>query len=342
LSEPRTKPDSATRNRARSLVCDLARPVLRAAGMRKHPNVSILVASTLLAVAAPAIALAAPPVVGGTLVPAHAYPDAVAVLANDAACSGTLIAPDVVLTAGHCIGVNPVEVIVDTTDYASSGGEHIAVKSAKAYPSWQTEYDVGVIMLAQPAHAKPRAIAAECAIDKDLVDNAKVRLVGFGLTDEGGSGDNSRLHQAMLDVTDAQCTDPEACNTKISPGGEFMAGGDGTDSCFGDSGGPVYLGSGSTAALVGVVSRGFGPNGEPCGGGGVYIRADQVVTWIEKTTGRTLTRSSCSGKADGEGDADTAAAADGGGCAAGGGAAGTGGLVLALGCALRFKRRRRA
>jgi endonuclease G len=306
--------------------------------MRKHNLVSFLVASTLTVAASPNL-FAAAPVVGGTTVAAHAYPDAVAVLAEDAACSGTLIAPDVVLTAGHCIGVNPVEVIVDTTDYESTGGEHIAVKSAKAYPNWQTEYDVGVIVLASPAHSKPRAIAAECAIDKQLVDDAKVRLVGFGLTDEGGSGDNSRLHQALLDVTDAQCADPEACNAKISPGGEFMAGGDGTDSCFGDSGGPVYLGTGSSASLVGVVSRGYGPDGEPCGGGGVYIRADKVVSWIEKTTGRTLTRSSCSTKADGE---ETAEAPDSGGCDAGGGAAGSGGILLALGCAVRFKRRRRA
>ena len=307
--------------------------------MRKLNLVSILVASSFAA--ASPFAFAAPPVVGGTLVPAHAYPDAVAVLADDAACSGTLIAPDVVLTAGHCIGVHPVEVIVDTTDYMGSAGEHIAVASAKAYPSWQTEYDVGVIVLAQPAHATPRAIAADCAMTKDMIDGARVRLVGFGLTDEGGSGDNSRLHQAMLDVTDAACTDPQACNSKISPDGEFMAGGDGTDSCFGDSGGPVYLGSGATASLAGVVSRGSGPDGKPCGGGGVYVRADKVVAWIERTTGRTLTRSACSGKADGEAD-DPATASGDSGCAAGGGPVGLGGTVLALGCALRVTRRRRA
>ena len=43
------------------------------------------------------VALANPaPVVGGTTVAPHAYPDAVAVLAADAACTGTLIAPDLV------------------------------------------------------------------------------------------------------------------------------------------------------------------------------------------------------------------------------------------------------
>lgn len=321
--------------------------------MRKHFLVSFLVASTFTVAASASSSALAAPVVGGTTVPAHAYPDAVAVLAANAACTGTLIAPDVVLTAGHCIEVHPVEVIVDTTDYASSGGEHIRVASAAAYPSWATQYDVGVLMLESPAHTKPRPIAATCALTADLVDGARVRLVGFGLTDEGGSGDNSRLHQALLDVTDGACTDP-ACNSKVAPNGEFMAGGDGTDSCFGDSGGPVYVGTGAKAALAGVVSRGGGPDGAPCGGGGIYVRADKVVAWIEKTTGRTIARSACTAgsKADGGADDDSdatvaaPAASDAGGCAVGGaagaGTGGVGGSILALGCALRITRRRRA
>jgi hypothetical protein len=72
----------------------------------------------------------------------------------------------------------------------------------------------------------------------------------------------------------------------------------------------------------------------PCGGGGVYVRADKVVPWIQRATHETVGRTRCSGAAD---DDDPATAATGpsderlasGGCAACGGAGGT--LVIALG-----------
>ena len=294
-------------------------------------NTSILV---LALSSLSSLALAGPaPVVGGTTVPAHAYPDAVAVLAADAACTGTLIAPDLVLTAGHCIGVNPVEVIVDTIDYASAGGEVIKVKSARAYPDWEKQYDVGIITLEHAAKATPRPIAAACTA-KDLVNNATVRVVGFGLTTKTGTGDNSKLHTALLPVTDASCVDDPSCQVAVAPDGEFTAGGQGTDACFGDSGGPIYIGIGSAASLIGVVSRGLALPGNPCGNGGVYVRADAVAAWIEKTTGEKLTRTTCEGAGDGE----ATAPAQGGGCDAGAGGAGLGALAIALGLA-RVRRR---
>jgi len=255
------------------------------------------------------------PVVGGTTVPAGDYPDVVLVVAPMALCTGTLVAPDVVLTAGHCIDTNPKEVLVDSIDYAKPGGEVIAVKSATAYPDWQHHYDVGVLVLEHPAPPKPRAIASACT----LKPGAEVRVVGFGLTTATGTGTNSRLHQAALVVDDATCSRDPACEPAIAPGGEFTAGGAGTDSCFGDSGGPLYLGE----ALIGVVSRGVGTTGRPCGGGGVYVRADKVVAWIERTTGRRLARTACDRPADEAGGTEGS-----GGCSTSAGA--TGWLILTM------------
>ena len=243
-------------------------------------------------------------------------------------CSGTLIAPDVVLTAGHCIETHPVEVIVGSVELAKPGGEVIKVKSATAYPSWQQAYDVGVLVLERPASVKPRAIASACSVKEHLKSGSDVRVVGFGLTTPSGTGDNTALHQAMLPVHDATCTEDPGCQPAVAPGGEFTAGGMGVDSCFGDSGGPLYLSTASGEALIGVVSRGEYAGGEPCGGGGIYVRADAVAKWIEKTTGRTLARSTCDVPADGPGDADIADG-EGGGCSATRGIVG-GGAVLGL------------
>jgi len=282
------------------------------------------------------------PVVGGTAVPAGEWPDTVAVLASNAMCSGTLIAPDVVLTAGHCIDTHPKLVVVGSIDLSKPAGTAIAVKSATAYPRWQSSYDVGVLVLEHPAPAPPRAIASRCSIKEHLVAGEKVHVVGFGLTTLSGEGTNTRLHEAMIPVVDAMCTQDSACQPAVAPGGEFTAGGSGVDACFGDSGGPIYLDTKGGAALVGVVSRGEAEIGEPCGGGGVYVRADAVASWIEKTTGRKLTRSACDEPADGDGSDATDEMSDSGGCSAGreavGGGALLGLIVLAVLCALPLRR----
>jgi secreted trypsin-like serine protease len=266
-------------------------------------------------------------VVGGTPAKPGAWRDAVAVLSPTAACTGTLITPDVVLTAGHCIDTGPALVIVDTVDYGQPGGEPIKVKQSLAYPDWEHAYDVGIVVLEHRAAAKPRAIAAACSIRDGLVAGALVHLVGFGLTTKSGTGDNTRLHEAQIPIIDPTCGDEASCIAAIAPHGEFTAGGGGRDACFGDSGGPVYLDTPGGPALVGVVSRGFAMAAAPCGGGGVYVRADQVVPWIQRETHETVVRTKCAGAADEEEAAQ--ATADTGGCAAGGGAGGT--LVIALG-----------
>ena len=278
------------------------------------------------------------PVVGGTPVQPGEWPDVVLVVAPEALCTGTLIAPDVVLTAGHCIDTHPALVLVDSVDYGMPGGEPIKIKSATAYPDWQDKYDVGVLVLEHPASAKPRAIASSCTVKDHLVKGAPVEVVGFGLTTKSGMGMNTRLNEATMAVTDPTCTSDPYCNASIAPGGEFVAGGMGTDSCFGDSGGPLFVPTQHGPALIGVVSRGVGASGSPCGGGGIYVRADKVVPWIEKLTGRKLDRAPCDGKADGEGDGDESS----GGCSIGGGSLAGGALVLAIiGWVLTIPRRRK-
>lgn len=286
--------------------------------------------------------LSTPHVVGGTPVKPGAWPDAVAVLARNAACTGTLIAPDVVLTAGHCIETDPVVVVVDTIDYGQPGGESIQVARAVAYPDWEHTYDVGVVVLDHPAKARPRAIAAACTVRSGLTEGAALHLVGFGLTSRAGTGDNTRLHEGQIPVVDATCEGDPACNPAVAPGGEFTAGGDGIDSCFGDSGGPVYLDTPAGPALVGVVSRAYATGGPPCGGGGVYVRADKVAAWIERTTHARLARTTCKGAADdGAGDGAVgdavagAAAGPAGGCAAGGSGAGLLVAIALVGLAAR-------
>lgn len=288
------------------------------------------------------------PVVGGKTVPPGAWPDVVAVFgANGSMCSGTLIDVDLVLTAGHCIEIDPIEVRIGSVDLARPDGERRRVKWARAYPEWIDTYDIGVVMLENPVATQPRAIAQGCTGRARFAAGSPLQLVGFGLTTKAGVGDNTKLHQATLPLVDPTCTTDPSCMPAVAPHGEFTAGGRGADSCFGDSGGPVFIETKQGPALVGVVSRGLLSWDEPCGGGGVYVRADKVVSWIQRVSGRKLHRVACDGPGDGPGDADSEAVEP-GGCSAAGGAAGGalgGGLALYYAvlvvAGLRRARRRR-
>ena len=286
------------------------------------------------------------PVVGGKVVPPGAWPDVVAVFGADGSmCSGTLIDVDLVLTAGHCIEIDPIDVRIGSVDLAKPDGEHRRVKWARAYPNWIEKYDVGIIMLENPVAVSPRAIVKSCTTRERFAAGLPLQVVGFGLTTKAGIGDNTKLHQATLPLVDPMCSTDPSCLAAVAPGGEFTAGGHGADSCFGDSGGPVYIETAQGPALVGVVSRGLLSWGdEPCGGGGVYVRADKVASWIERESGRKLHRVACDGPADADADMAGVTVEDGGCNAAGGALAGGFSLFYAalavVGLRLAGRRRR--
>ncbi len=291
----------------------------------------------------PTIAAVGADVVGGAPVPSGRWPDAVAVIGDSGTCTGTLIAPDIVLTAGHCAELAPSEIIAATTDYGT-GGTSIAVRSVTAYPSWRTSYDLAVLVLEKPVPGvAPRAVGAACTY-AGIAEGTMVHLVGFGLTTEQGDDRNTVLHEAMAAVVDPSCMGAEGCRKAIAPGGEFVAGGGGKDSCFGDSGGPVYLDTPRGQVLVGATSRGVAGSTTPCGDGGVYERTDKVIAWIEQVAGEKIAVDSCDADAGGTTFSDdhidvTGALA--GGCAAGGGAGGSGVLVVIGTLAAAGARRRR-
>jgi secreted trypsin-like serine protease len=243
------------------------------------------------------------PVVGGTIVSnADKWPDTAGIIMSnqwmDVECTGVLVAPDVVLTAGHCnIGIK--RVILGTNNY-DQGGEIIAVSHIWEYkygtgetavdPSNsenQPSVDMTVLKLASKAHAKPRAIASGEIADQYIVDGASVTVVGYGAHDPQGYQYDDKLREGDTEIFDADCSDLyNGCVPQISPGGELAAGGSGTaDSCYGDSGGPLYLNTPDGIYLAGLTSRGPAP----CGSwGSIYVRPDAVIDYIEEVTGETI------------------------------------------------------
>lgn len=260
----------------------------------------------------------APPdaVVGGAPAAAGAWPDAAGIIAGGVICTGTLIAPDLVLTADHCMpGISAVVLNAPNTDAIYQTEEQrqldrvevIRVVAEYRYPGGIDAIDAAVLVLETPAKwASPRAIARDCITDDYLEAGAPVAIVGYGAIDEAGNTQTTTLHEGISEVQTPDCAEETingiytGCNASVSPGGEMGAGGNGVDACFGDSGGPLYLLTPKGDYLIGVTSRAYAgvSAGFPCRDGGIYARADAVVDWIEEVTGRELIHPTCNAPPD--------------------------------------------
>ena len=103
--------------------------------------------------------------------------------------------------------------LLGTTSLARAGdGETIGIARVISYPSSQSSIDISVLVLDRPARETPRAIATGWA-RFDIVDGARIELVGYGAVDMAGNQYVNELQQARTTITDAnlKCSNP--CNT---------------------------------------------------------------------------------------------------------------------------------
>jgi endonuclease G len=230
-------------------------------------------------------------ILGGTNAPAGKWPEVAAVLwSGQQTCTGVLIAPTVALTAGHCNDATLKSIIVGTSSLArATEGETISVIKRIEYPSSAETEDLTVLVLARESRFAPRAIATGWA-RADIRNGARVAIAGYGAINRDATMYINDLQEAETTITDADCTQKPGCHASVAPGGELGAGGMGTDTCRGDSGGPLYLMADYGTFVAGITSRAYEDAQYECSGGGIYARPDKVIDWIEQSAGVPVTR----------------------------------------------------
>ena len=231
-------------------------------------------------------------IVGGALVPAGRFMDCVAVGSDgEWGCTGTLIAPNVVVTAGHCASVA-------TRVYFGSDvtkpGKIVRVAKRVVHPKYRKirHNDLMVLVLAEKVTAvAPRALAAS-----KLVDEATdARVVGFGNTEASGTFGYGKKRFVDIPIASNSCEGSvDGADDSVSygcdPKLELVAGRPllAQDTCTGDSGGPLYLAKGSDWVVAAATSRATDSAMSNCGDGGVYVRLDKYRTWIASIPGVVL------------------------------------------------------
>lgn len=227
-------------------------------------------------------------ILGGSDVRGRVFEDCVAV-GNDErfGCTGTLIAPHVVVTAGHC---GPMATRIFVGNDIDRRGKEYEVQKRIPHPRYgrpEHANDLLVLLLKRPVmDVPPRAIASSAEIDAARVG----RAVGFGNTEETGSIGYGIKRQVDIPIASIACRghfegDADAEVYGCVPGREIVAGKAllARDSCTGDSGGPFYVAdSHGQWRLAGATSRATDSAGTMCGDGGIYVRIDAYLDWIEE------------------------------------------------------------
>jgi trypsin len=255
--------------------------------IRRLLSVIATVAVMLAMAASPAMA-----VVGGDDAEPGEYPAIAEITFGPFLCTGTLIAPDWVLSAGHCGSVtgaavaSPVAWPAAAIDVRVGGlhpgdGEQVPVKQVYLNPNYllTSGYDISLLNLSRASTKAPVKVAG--ASERSLWDPADLEtIVGWGATEEGGDLPDT-LQEAQVPITtDDYCagaySDFDAA-TMVCAG--FPQGG--VDTCQGDSGGPMF-GQTSGGALKVVGATSFGEGCAQAGKPGVYARvADATLReWI--------------------------------------------------------------
>jgi trypsin len=270
--------------------------------MRKSVAVIAVAIVALAAAVAPGSAiarpLATPSVVGGHVASITEFPSVAYLEYTDASgtysCTGSVVAPRVVLTAGHCVENIESETLERAVQYAvATGAANVAhlnpasvtkVSQVVVNPSFKAAAltgDAGLVILSSPVSVPPIALAGPT--DAGLLGpNTPFSITGWGLLD--GLGEES----PVLHTASAAVQSPGSCKQQTSSyyhsynptlqlcvsAPSHKIGG-----CYGDSGGPgIAHRADGTPVEIGVAS-----SVEPgciTSSPTVYTRVDQLQPWI--------------------------------------------------------------
>ncbi|MBI4316862.1 MAG: trypsin-like serine protease [Chloroflexi bacterium] len=199
------------------------------------------------------------PIIGGTYDKNDLSVVGLATSGGDIFCSGTLVAPHIILTAGHCVEFGAPESIYFGSNPAK-GGQFALVASALAHPDFDydtLDNDIAVVLLAEDPPEDAELIPL---MEETPAVGADARFVGFGFTEVEWGGDYGLKYQVTAPIT---AVDDSTFAYGIA-------------TCNGDSGGPAFITVGGKDAVAGITSW-----GDPtCEVFGVDTRVDAYLDWL--------------------------------------------------------------
>lgn len=235
------------------------------------------------------------PIFGGTPDTDPAHDAVVAVIVGDSyLCSGTLIRPDVVLTAAHCLQeTTPASTHVYFGEDINGTGDWFTVSDVHPHAGYIGDGDdIGLVRLVgsstvAPIPTLPAGTALTVGMD--------LGFSGFGLTETDSSGVKLRVARPLGLVCDGPASCDLGGNHVVPRGIAYYTESGGP--CTGDSGGPAFVDVGGVEYVAGVSSYGD----SDCTVYGVSTLVSAYSTWIGEYVGDPVEICDVTGDEDGDG-----------------------------------------
>ncbi|MDP9285096.1 MAG: trypsin-like serine protease [Actinomycetota bacterium] len=164
-------------------------------------------------------------------------------------CSGTLISPTVFLTAAHCADVS--DRVLVTFDPAYQAGDKVYSGTFHGDPlynqSQSDPHDIAVVVLDKAVKGIAPATLPKANSLSSLSGSQQFTSVGYGAYEvTNGPGGHQYLYNDVRGVATGTLNSTNKSWLRISMNPSTGNGG----TCYGDSGGPNFLGSTSIVAAV--------------------------------------------------------------------------------------------
>ena len=196
---------------------------------------------------------------------------------NGGMCTATLVRPDVMLTAAHCVDSSTMwdAVVFAESIYDANNHNTYDVADAIAHPTYyysdtQIHNDMAVLLMEDEVEDIDVIPVNTVEMTDDWIGDI-LHYVGFGSNTTYGGPGGGQKRETDIEINDVY----EDSVVHYSYG---------TNTCSGDSGGPAFVAFDDHWYVAGVVSYGFATEAgqDTCSGGGVEMRVDAELDFLSE------------------------------------------------------------